>query len=972
MKSYILTPIKKILLPVTFVFVLFNGSDLHAQCNCDTIIDTNTFEFDGTSLGTPTSDYYICLAGQNRGTLKLSNLQGDSNASFIVIPQGSELTIRPDSNGMIYDSIFNADLWLSDSIKTYNSLIIKNSNHLVIGKATCQPINFDTSNILNNDSAILINKININNEPHLILENITCNDCYIANSPAFLLNGELIYNNSTTNALKSITINKSTFKHLKINVFNEFHANVFNCNFDYSDKNTFFEISSTESEFNNNLITFNGTFSSNFTFFGQLIKFQNNLLENKSPSIPHISIGADSVFISNNVISNFSLTTSVANTPHFGSILYNTFILDTNIILNAGELNLWLVTSALPQFNVIGNIFYNNSSIYQLTHPFGEYMAFINAEPGSFNNLHNIFLIDTTEINFKNFKHGDYRLKSNSIAIDAGTDSAYTETDLDGNPRLISKRVDCGAYEWYPDKPEAAYDNILLKGLYVTSLDTIAYFFRDSSYLGGEHYNTLIDLIDNYGFNHIIFYRLHNLEAEGMGIDQGTTGTEAVAALIHELKTKHGVLQVAGFGSTYYRFQKLYDYNDLVEHEWSKVFDFCNLEYEYWNGNVCNDPDPEICLWEYVARLETTHDQAHSNNMLVETYIGNIDEGDAVHFAEYADRILVDHYRDWITSDYSNSTIFRKHLYRYTDIHSGDPTTAIMPLFNCRDSNHISQTFLGDTLRKNGVSEGLVFDVWKSGTSDTNILCFYDDPLSCADVPHYPEEIELNIHELPLAGYTWYRDMCFHDKCQEVHVTKENLSTTVTELTTHCLRANTVGKALTFQWYFDSTGSTPIIIPSATESSLCINNFSTNDAGYYYCVVNSPISADCDTLGSSDTTLVAFLSLPAAKRAGNESAKENKEEKPEENEGQNLKLGQESFEVSIFPNPASQNYFKLYSSHKQKGKAEIYTTTGQLVKSLNFAEGLNSFNIRTLNSGLYLVKIQFPDHSQETLKLIVN
>lgn len=49
---------------------------------------------------------------------------------------------------------------------------------------------------------------------------------------------------------------------------------------------------------------------------------------------------------------------------------------------------------------------------------------------------------------FVDVERGNYRLRLGSPAIDRGKDEAVTEsTDLDGNPRILSGRVDLGAYE---------------------------------------------------------------------------------------------------------------------------------------------------------------------------------------------------------------------------------------------------------------------------------------------------------------------------------------------------------------------------------------------------------------------------------------------------------------------------------------------------------------------------------------------
>ena len=50
---------------------------------------------------------------------------------------------------------------------------------------------------------------------------------------------------------------------------------------------------------------------------------------------------------------------------------------------------------------------------------------------------------------FKNAAAGDYRLLLASPCVDAGCDAGWTADDLDlaGNPRILGKRIDIGAYE---------------------------------------------------------------------------------------------------------------------------------------------------------------------------------------------------------------------------------------------------------------------------------------------------------------------------------------------------------------------------------------------------------------------------------------------------------------------------------------------------------------------------------------------
>jgi hypothetical protein len=53
----------------------------------------------------------------------------------------------------------------------------------------------------------------------------------------------------------------------------------------------------------------------------------------------------------------------------------------------------------------------------------------------------------TNEPVFLDFANGDYHLQTNSPCINSGTGSPTTATDLDGNPRLVDRFLDIGAYE---------------------------------------------------------------------------------------------------------------------------------------------------------------------------------------------------------------------------------------------------------------------------------------------------------------------------------------------------------------------------------------------------------------------------------------------------------------------------------------------------------------------------------------------
>lgn len=80
-------------------------------------------------------------------------------------------------------------------------------------------------------------------------------------------------------------------------------------------------------------------------------------------------------------------------------------------------------------------------------------------------------------------------------------------------------------------------------------------------------------------------------------------------------------------------------------------------------------------------------------------------------------------------------------------------------------------------------------------------------------------------------------------------------------------------------------------------------------------------------------------------------------------------LGTANFDAetaALYPNPAS-DVFALSIATKA---VEVYSVTGQMVKSFKGGEALSVFNVSDLNSGIYLVKITDSSNRQSTKKLI--
>lgn len=73
-----------------------------------------------------------------------------------------------------------------------------------------------------------------------------------------------------------------------------------------------------------------------------------------------------------------------------------------------------------------------------------------------------------------------------------------------------------------------------------------------------------------------------------------------------------------------------------------------------------------------------------------------------------------------------------------------------------------------------------------------------------------------------------------------------------------------------------------------------------------------------------------------------------------------------SSKIALYPNPAKSQF----SLSTAAAKVEVYTITGQLVKSFGAAEAGTSFDVNSLGIGMYLVKITDAANRQSTAKLI--
>ncbi|MGV3460646.1 MAG: alpha-amylase family glycosyl hydrolase [Flavobacterium sp.] len=80
-------------------------------------------------------------------------------------------------------------------------------------------------------------------------------------------------------------------------------------------------------------------------------------------------------------------------------------------------------------------------------------------------------------------------------------------------------------------------------------------------------------------------------------------------------------------------------------------------------------------------------------------------------------------------------------------------------------------------------------------------------------------------------------------------------------------------------------------------------------------------------------------------------------------------LGTAGFDAetaALYPNPATD----VFALSIATSKVEVYSITGQIVKSFNGGDALTIFNVNDLNAGMYLVKITDSNNRQSTKKLI--
>jgi len=168
----------------------------------------------------------------------------------------------------------------------------------------------------------------------------------------------------------------------------------------------------------------------------------------------------------------------------------------------------------------------------------------------------------------------------------------------------------------------------------------------------------------------------------------------------------------------------------------------------------------------------------------------------------------------------------------------------------------------------------------------------------------------------------------------------------------------------THSWNFSQTGKTRLDISTSTTQTANLSyvfvltnmtNSVSNSAG------NFPFPGvwynlmDGTSINVTDVTMPISIEVDGFRVFGNKQST----------------LNNDQFEVmanvSLYPNPSS-NYFSINTA---TSKVEVYSLTGQLVKSFDtVANEDHQYNVSDLNNGLYLVKVTDINNREKTMKFI--
>ncbi|KAB1063225.1 T9SS type A sorting domain-containing protein [Salibacter halophilus] len=599
---------------ITVVLFLFSIQKADAQCNCDVTIPLTTYSYDAS--GMPPGSV-ICIEGGTRDSLRIENAIGSSNNPIIITDDCSSTPVQfinnPESSPLFLKKVKNIHFearkmgqitmnnsgftLFDDNYYPYNSSSPTLSDTIVISK-----IDFDSTDVFAGfKSASLIDSVDFYDcSGSMRIAETTISNCnFAASLPPFntisnhsiQIDGYYNYTSNLTlhknHMLNATLLSDSQFDNVKITE-NDFNNSVIS----YSGETALIERNFAS----DSSIIYSGSFpygdltDSTWYFRHFYYEIHNNIFSESSLDLRLYTLDTLETHVTNNTFIESTFENIIYQESIINNYKINYFALQNNLFVNSGqEVSPQKYT---PYFSIIGDQddFYKDIDFKEK----GNYYT------QSVNGLH-----------FKDPSNVNYRPTSGSPFVDYGVDVNLTE-DFDFNPRKLGKKVDAGAFEWFPDSTQPNYESTKLRGIYVNKnpalwnstenryidevydgapLPDSNLMFRDiitwsmennSAQLYEPFARPYLEKLSGLGFNYLICYGLNGLKSD-YDFGQGVAVDTVVAQFIKMAKTEYGFIDVAATGEQSESFNKIVSYNN--GRNWDTRIDVLHFEYEYWNTN---------------------------------------------------------------------------------------------------------------------------------------------------------------------------------------------------------------------------------------------------------------------------------------------------------------------------------------------------------------------------------------------------
>jgi len=205
----------------------------------------------------------------------------------------------------------------------------------------------------------------------------------------------------------------------------------------------------TTIDFMNNTFTCQSEKGGLHTFLGfECVKIHNNIFHGCSGLI--FRVFGKNFILNNNLFYN--------NDGHYNELSFKLYLGNTisdNVMVNTSDTSVFILNNTISHYNYkkVTNLIFSNNKVSK----FITKNNIIHSDDSSQNNDENLL----NKTHFIDPVNGDFHLKPTSSYIDAGSNEniAYTETDLDGNPRIANGIVDMGAYEFTTNRTHPADTN---------------------------------------------------------------------------------------------------------------------------------------------------------------------------------------------------------------------------------------------------------------------------------------------------------------------------------------------------------------------------------------------------------------------------------------------------------------------------------------------------------------------------------